>query len=77
LQRERERTTAWKPATIIVAVVFVIALLITWNTAYSSGHSDGVTQANCIQQAQAKALQGLTETQREECVNGPHTYPQC
>jgi hypothetical protein len=33
-------------------VAIVVALTITWNTAYEAGRSDGIVQLGCVQQAQ-------------------------
>lgn len=60
-------------------VLLVITGQIIWNTAYSSGRADGIEQLTCVQQVQAKMLQGMTEQQQEDYLNSSqYHYPkQC
>lgn len=48
----------WFWAVVGVAVIFVVALVITWNTAYERGRSDGITQLACVERAQAHGQSG-------------------
>lgn len=41
------QTRTWVALGIVVA--FVLAIVITWNTAYGAGHADGVTQLACLE----------------------------